>query len=97
LARAEFGVNFDDGMDFFAGVAVGFEADLGFEQVKGSGEIGFFGRGRLLRSGCERNEQYETRRKQGAQVAHIQMRSFPSTFRDVKGHGGQFRQAIRQA
>src|SRR5229473_1856450 len=42
LAGAEEIVDFDDGMDFFAGVAVGFEADARFEKLDLEGESGLF-------------------------------------------------------
>jgi hypothetical protein len=49
LADAEFGIDFDDAVDFLAGVAVGLEADFGFEEVDlgGGGRGGGFV-GRLL-------------------------------------------------
>ncbi len=59
LANTEFGVDFDDGMDFFAGVAVGLEAHFGFEEVESGGEVGFF---RDLSSG--RQEKSETQSAQ---------------------------------
>ena len=37
LADSEFGVDMNESVDFFAGVAVGLEAVLGFEEVELSG------------------------------------------------------------
>ena len=48
LASTQDVVDFDDGVNFFAGVAVGFKADMGFEQLNLEGKLrafrGFFGR-----------------------------------------------------
>lgn len=43
LANAEFAVDADAGVDFFAGVAVGFEADFGFEELDLGGGFGYGG------------------------------------------------------
>jgi len=40
LAGAEFVVDADAGVDFFARVAVGFETDVGFEEFDLGGEFG---------------------------------------------------------
>src|SRR5882724_8214411 len=45
LADAEFGIDFDDAMNFFAGVAVGLEADFGFEEIDLGGSLRFEGGG----------------------------------------------------
>ncbi len=47
MASAQFVVDLDAGMDFFAGVAVGFEADAGFEQLDLRRELGLLGSGEL--------------------------------------------------
>ena len=62
LACANFGINFDDAVNFFAGIAVAFEADAGFEEGDLDLSRGCFLRfGRLLRflrgSGEENCEQ----------------------------------------
>lgn len=44
LADAEFGIDFDDAVDFFAGVTVGLEGDFGFEEIDLGWGLGFGGR-----------------------------------------------------
>ena len=50
LANAEFAIDAHAGVDFFAAIAVGFEADLGFEELDLSGGLRFGG-SRGLRAG----------------------------------------------
>ena len=45
LPDAEFGIDFDDAVNFFAGVAVGFETDFGFEELDLRGGLRFGGCG----------------------------------------------------
>ena len=61
FARAEEIVYADDGVDFFAGVAVGVDADTGFEELDLEGELGIVAGGgperRLLRSAEDGEER----------------------------------------